>query len=136
MEVEKLFSVKNKVVLVTGGGRGIGFMIAMGYVKNNCTVYISSRKQSDCDKSAEQLTKEGPGKCYSLPADLSKEEDIKHLVQEFSKREKCLHVLVNNAGANWGATVDTYPVAGWDKVMNLNVRAVFFSHSRTPSPPC
>jgi len=125
MQVDQLFSVKNKVVLVTGGNRGIGRMIASAFIKNNCTVYISSRKREDCDKIAQELTSEGLGKCYGIPADLSKEEDIKSLVQELSSKEKHLNVLVNNAGASWGESIDKFPASAWDKVMNLNVRAVF-----------
>jgi short-subunit dehydrogenase len=72
-------------------------------------VYISSRKAQVCDKVAQELNRQGPGECFSIPADLQKIEDIKHLVEELSKREKKLHVLVNNAGANWAAPVNEYP---------------------------
>ncbi|KAL7750752.1 hypothetical protein RI367_003709 [Sorochytrium milnesiophthora] len=125
MDIQSLFGVKDKVVLVTGGSRGIGLMIATGFVANGAKVYISARSKDVCDKVAAELTKRGPGKCISLPADLQSMDDVKKLVSDLSSREKKLHVLVNNAGATWGEPLDTYPDAAFEKVLNLNVRRVF-----------
>ncbi|KAG2184363.1 hypothetical protein INT43_000272 [Umbelopsis isabellina] len=125
MDINQLFSVKDKVVLVTGGSRGIGEMIATGFIQGGAKVYISSRSAQACDETAEKLNKLGPGKCIPVPADLQKTEDVKKLVAELSKREKHIDVLVNNAGATWGATVDDYPEEAFNKVMNLNVKSIF-----------
>ncbi|KAG0070391.1 hypothetical protein BGZ90_012668, partial [Linnemannia elongata] len=122
MHTSSLFDVKNKVVLVTGGSRGIGLMIAHGFVVNGAKVYISSRSASVCDKVAEELSKLGPGQCISLPADLQSIEEVNRLVAELTKRESKVHVLVNNAGATWGAPLETYPDAAFEKVMNLNLK--------------
>ncbi|KAG0282975.1 hypothetical protein BGZ96_012657 [Linnemannia gamsii] len=125
MHASSLFDVKDKVILVTGGSRGIGLMIAHGFVVNGAKVYISSRSASVCDKVAEELSKLGPGQCISLPADLQSIEEVNRLVAELTKRESKIHVLVNNAGATWGAPLETYPDAAFEKVMNLNLKRVF-----------
>ncbi|KAF9920818.1 hypothetical protein FBU30_009255 [Linnemannia zychae] len=125
MQSSSLFDVKDKVILVTGGGRGIGLMIAHGFVANGAKVYISSRSAKVCDKVAEELSKIGPGQCISLPADLQSLEEVKRLTAELEKRESKLHVLVNNAGANWGESIKTYPDQAFEKVMNLNLKRVF-----------
>jgi NAD(P)-dependent dehydrogenase (short-subunit alcohol dehydrogenase family) len=122
--VKKLFDIEGKVALVTGGSRGIGEMIATGYVENGAKVYISSRKKSVCDEIAAQLSQRGT--CISLPYDLSTMEGIRGLAADFSAREEKLDILVNNAGASWGAPIDEYPETGWDKVMDLNTKSVFF----------
>src|SRR5712691_9062951 len=101
MKVEELFSVRGKVALVTGGSRGIGLMIARGYVENGAKVYISSRKKETCDAAAAELARHGT--CLSLPADLGTEAEANRLASELGRREPKLHILVNNAGANWGA---------------------------------
>jgi NAD(P)-dependent dehydrogenase (short-subunit alcohol dehydrogenase family) len=116
--MKDLFSVEGKVVLVTGGSRGIGLMIARGFVENGARVYISSRKAEVCDEVAADLSKVGT--CNSLPADLSTEAECNRLGDELASREPALHVLVNNAGANWGAPIETFPDSGWDKVLTLN----------------
>jgi len=125
MHSSSLFDVKGKVVLVTGGSRGIGLMIAHGFIVNGARVYISSRSASVCDKVAEELTKLGPGQCISLPADLQSIDEVKRLVAELTKREPKVHVLVNNAGATWGAPLESYPDDAFEKVMNLNLKRVF-----------
>ncbi|KAJ1927063.1 hypothetical protein IWQ60_003255 [Tieghemiomyces parasiticus] len=126
MDIQSLFSVKDKVVLVTGGSRGIGLMIAQGFVANGAKVYISSRKASVCDKVAQELNRRGPGQCISLPADLQDANDIKRLVAAIAEREpRGIHVLVNNAGANWGESIDQYSDDAFDKVLTLNVRRIF-----------
>ncbi|KAI9229586.1 MAG: hypothetical protein DHS80DRAFT_22237 [Piptocephalis tieghemiana] len=125
MNVQDLFSVKGKVALVTGGSRGIGLMIAEGLVRSGAKVYISSRSKDVCDTEAKRLSEMGPGECISVPADLAKEEDLKGLMKKISEQETALHILVNNAGANWGAGLDEYPDGAFDKVLTLNVRRVF-----------
>ena len=124
MNLDALFTLKGKVALVTGGSRGIGLMIARGYIAAGAKVYISSRKAEVCDAVAADLSKEG--ECVSLPADLSTEEGCRRLTDAFAARESALHVLVNNAGANWGASLDEYPDSAWDKVYALNVKGIFF----------
>ncbi|MFN8643784.1 MAG: SDR family oxidoreductase [Candidatus Binatia bacterium] len=121
--MKNLFSVAGKVALVTGGSRGIGRMIARGYVENGATVYISSRKQEVCDGVAAELSKLGT--CHSLPADLGSEAECNRLAAELAAREPKLHILVNNAGANWGAPMHEYPDSAWDKVLALNVKSIF-----------
>jgi NAD(P)-dependent dehydrogenase (short-subunit alcohol dehydrogenase family) len=123
VDVEQLFSIRDKVALVTGGSRGIGEMIARGYVAAGAKVYISSRKAEVCDALAEELSEFGT--CISLPADLSTVEGCDGLAAQIAERESQLHILVNNAGAAWGAPLGEYSADGFDKVMNLNVRAVF-----------
>ncbi len=123
MNVNDLFSIKGKVALVTGGSRGIGYMIAQGFVENHARVYITSRKQDQCAAAAEELSK--IGECIAIPADLSTNEGRKKLTSEIQAREQELNILVNNAGANWGAAFDEFPEAAYDKVMDLNVKAIF-----------
>ncbi len=118
-----LFSLDGKIALVTGGSRGIGFMIASGFVENGAKVYISARKAELCDAAAAELSKVGT--CISLPADVATNGGRKLLVDQLTDREGKLDVLVNNAGASWGAPLDEYPEDGWDKVMNINVKAPF-----------
>lgn len=128
MKIEQLFSVRGKVAVVTGGSRGIGEMIARGYVENGVKVYITARKAETCDVLAQELSKHG--ECISIPADLSKMEEIERFGKEIEKREKKIDILVNNAGASWGETFDKFPESGWDKVIDLNVKSVFFLSQR------
>jgi NAD(P)-dependent dehydrogenase (short-subunit alcohol dehydrogenase family) len=121
--MQDLFSVAGKVALVTGGSRGIGLMIARGYVEAGAKVYISSRKAEVCEQVARELSARGT--CVALPADCSTEAGCRGLAEALAAREPALHVLVNNAGANWGAPLAEYPDAAWDKVLALNVKAVF-----------
>jgi NAD(P)-dependent dehydrogenase (short-subunit alcohol dehydrogenase family) len=124
MNVSELFSVSGKVVLVTGGSRGIGEMIARGFVANGAKVYISSRKAEVCDALARELSSEGT--CVALPADLSRTDEVRRLAGEIRAREPKLHVLVNNAGAAWMEPIDTFSERGWDRVVDLNLKALFF----------
>jgi NAD(P)-dependent dehydrogenase (short-subunit alcohol dehydrogenase family) len=121
--IDDLFGVKNKIALVTGGSRGIGLMIAEGLVEAGARVYISSRKKDTCDAAAARLAKKGI--CVSLPADVSTQAGCEALAKAFRERENHLDVLVNNAGANWGAPLEEYPDSAWDKVLALNVKSVF-----------
>jgi len=121
--MNSLFDVTGKVVLVTGGSRGIGEMIARGFVEAGAKVYISSRKAEVCDALAKELS--AFGSCTSLPADLSTEAECRRLAGEFARHEDHLDVLVNNAGATWGAPMEEYDEAAWERVLSLNVKAVF-----------
>jgi NAD(P)-dependent dehydrogenase (short-subunit alcohol dehydrogenase family) len=121
---DELFSVDGKVAVITGGSRGIGYMIAEEFVKRGCRVYITARKAEACDAAAAELSKSG--ECISIPSDLSKMDGIDTFASAISDKEGALHILINNAGAAWGAPMEEYPEEGWDKVMDTNVKAVFF----------
>jgi NAD(P)-dependent dehydrogenase (short-subunit alcohol dehydrogenase family) len=121
-----LFGVADKVVLVTGGGRGIGESIAEGFVRAGARVYICSRKNEACLRTAKRLS--AFGSCVALPvgADISASEGRESIVSEMRSRENKLDVLINNAGALWAAPLAEYPESGWDKVFDLNVKGLFF----------
>jgi NAD(P)-dependent dehydrogenase (short-subunit alcohol dehydrogenase family) len=121
--LDDLFGVRDKVALVTGGSRGIGLMIAEGFVRAGAKTYVSSRKAEVCEAEATRLAAHGT--CIPLPADLGSLAGCEALAAAFREREPKLHVLVNNAGANWGAPMAEYPDAAWDKVLELNVKSVF-----------
>jgi NAD(P)-dependent dehydrogenase (short-subunit alcohol dehydrogenase family) len=121
--MKNLFSIEGKVALVTGGSRGIGLMIARGYAENGARVYVSSRDADACAAVAAELSKVGT--CVAIPGDLAKPAEVKRIAAELAAREPALHILVNNAGANWGAPLEEYPDAAWDKVLALNVKSVF-----------
>lgn len=125
MNTTELFSLKGRTALITGGSRGIGKMIAEGFIAQGARVYISSRKAEVCEKIAAELSK-GGGTCVSLPMDVSTLEGAKALAAAYSAREPKLDILVNNAGAAWLAPFDSFPEKGWDKVMSLNVKTPFF----------
>lgn len=122
--MKDLFDVSGKVALVTGGSRGIGEMIAEGFVANGVKTYISARKAEACDATAARLSK--TGECISIPADLATAEGIAALADELKGREEKLDILVNNAGAAWGEAIETFPETAWDKVMTINVKSPFF----------
>lgn len=123
---DNLFSIKGKVALVTGGSRGIGEMIAAGFLAQGAKVYISSRKAEACQATAERLMAAHGGECVAIPADLSRLDGVTALAQALAAREAQLDILVNNAGASWGAPLESFPEVGWDKVMDTNVKGVFF----------
>ena len=122
--MQELFSLAGRTALITGGSRGIGRMIAAGFLQAGASVYISARKAAACDATAADLSALGP--CVSLPADVSTEAGMHALVAAYSARESHLDILVNNAGAAWGAPFDEFPEAGWDKVVDLNLKSPFF----------
>src|ERR1700744_877252 len=122
-----LFSLAGRIVLVTGGSRGIGKMIAEGFLAQGAAkVYITARKAGPCEATAKELTAEYGGECIALPIDISTMTGIEMLAAEIGKREPKLDILVNNAGAAWGADFDEFPESGWDKGINLNLKTPFF----------
>lgn len=123
LNINDLFSIKGKTALITGGSRGIGLMIAQTFVENGAKIYISSRKKGVCDAVADKLSEIGT--CISIPADLSTSEGRDNLVNELKSREDSLDILINNAGAAWGAPFETHPESAYDKIMDLNVKSVF-----------
>lgn len=120
----ELFDLPGKVAVVTGGTRGIGMMMARGLLGAGARVYISSRKADACESAAAEL--KAYGTVVAIPADLSTEEECLRLAREVGEREQAVHVLVNNAGATWGAPLEEFPAAAWDKVVDLNLKAPFF----------
>ncbi|WP_435154004.1 SDR family oxidoreductase [Amycolatopsis sacchari] len=124
MDTSKLFSLAGRSALITGGSRGIGRMIAAGFLAQGARVYLSARKAEACDRAAAELSELGT--CVSLPADVSTREGIDELAARYRAREPSLDILVNNAGTAWSAPFDEFPESGWDKVMDLNVKSVFF----------
>jgi NAD(P)-dependent dehydrogenase (short-subunit alcohol dehydrogenase family) len=123
--VADLFSVEGKVAVVTGGSRGVGQMIATGLVQAGARVYISARKAEACDATAAEISRHGT--CVSVPADLSTRAGCAKLRDGVAAHEDRVHILVNNAGATWGAPIEEYPEDGFDKVLDTNVKGVFFS---------
>jgi NAD(P)-dependent dehydrogenase (short-subunit alcohol dehydrogenase family) len=122
-----LFSLQGRVALVTGGSRGIGRMIAAGFLGAGAAkVYITARKAVPCEATAKELSAHYDGECVALPIDISTMAGIEMLAAEIKKREPTLDILVNNAGAAWGADFDEFPENGWDKVVNLNLKTPFF----------
>ena len=124
MDTTHLFSLKGRTALITGGSRGIGRMIAEGFLAQGARVYISARKAEACDQTAKELS--AFGHCVSLPADVSTLQGTQALVDAYAKHEHTLDILVNNAGAAWGAPYDEFPESGWDKVVDLNLKTPFF----------
>jgi len=122
MDISKLFSLDGRVALITGGSRGIGKMIAEGFVAQGAKVYISSRDAQVCAAVAGELG----SACFALPQDVSTLAGCQELARAFADRESRLDILVNNAGVAWGAPFDEFPESGWDKVMDLNVKSPFF----------
>ncbi|OBZ77116.1 Rhamnolipids biosynthesis 3-oxoacyl-[acyl-carrier-protein] reductase [Grifola frondosa] len=125
--VPSLFNIKGKVAVVTGGGSGIGTMIASAFVQNGAKVYIASRKEKQLKEVSEALTKKGPGSCHYFVADLSTKAGCEGLAAAIKEKEQKVHILVNNSGATWGAKYNEVPEKeGWDKVMALNVKSIFY----------
>lgn len=119
-----LFDLSGKTAVVTGGSRGIGLMIARGLLEAGARVYISSRKADACAAAERDLTRYEM--IAAVPADLSSEAGCLQLAEEIGQREQSLNVLVNNAGATWGAPIEEFPAAAWDKVVDLDLKAPFF----------
>ncbi len=122
--MKNLFGVSGKVAVVTGGSRGIGAMIARGFVENGVKTYITARKEKELRATEQELA--AIGECIAIPSDLSSVAGVTAFAAAVSALEDKLHILVNNAGATWGADLDTFPESGWDKTMDLNVKSMFF----------
>ena len=122
--MKDLFQLNGKSALVTGGSRGIGEMIATGFVMNGVKTYISSRKAAACDATAARLSEYG--ECISIPCDLSSQDGVQHLATALAEREEKLDILVNNAGATWGEPLESFPESAWDKIMTINLKSPFF----------
>ncbi|KAG6953035.1 hypothetical protein JG688_00013013 [Phytophthora aleatoria] len=125
LNLTTLFNVKDKVVIVTGGGRGIGKMIADGFVQNGAKVYIVSRSFDACQATADELNANGPGHCIPLQADLSGESVCQAFADEISKRESRVDVLVNNSAIGLETHVETTPANVWDETLSLNVTSTY-----------
>jgi NAD(P)-dependent dehydrogenase (short-subunit alcohol dehydrogenase family) len=121
--MQELFSVRGKKAIVTGGTRGIGYMIAQGLLEAGAEVFITSRKADACEQAAQELGKFGT--VHAFARDLSQESECRLFVEDVEKQTDSIDILVNNAGASWGAPIADYPESGWDRVMDLNVKGVF-----------
>uniref|UniRef100_K3WUF0 Uncharacterized protein n=1 Tax=Globisporangium ultimum (strain ATCC 200006 / CBS 805.95 / DAOM BR144) TaxID=431595 RepID=K3WUF0_GLOUD len=126
LSIKDLFGVQGKVVVITGGGRGIGKMMAEGFVQNGAKVYIASRDLKACESTAAELNAMGPGSCVGLQADLTSEVGNKALAAEIAKHETRVDVLINNSGVAWGGDLNNHPEKAWDKVLAVNVKSPFF----------
>ncbi|KAF2714732.1 3-oxoacyl-reductase [Pleomassaria siparia CBS 279.74] len=127
LSVSSLFSFNNHVALVTGGATGLGEMAAQAFVQNGARVFIASRKESELKATSERLNKLGPGKCEYVVADLKDKKGVLSMCDEIKKRTDRLTVLVNNTGASWGDDYYNFPESGWDKLMALNVKSLFYT---------
>ena len=119
-----LFDLTGKTAVVTGGSRGIGLMIARGLLQAGASVYLSSRKPEAGEAAVAELS--AHGRVVSVPADLAQEEECVRLAAEVGRAEERVHVLVNNAGATWGAPLPEFPASAWDRALDLNLKAPFF----------
>jgi 2-deoxy-D-gluconate 3-dehydrogenase len=127
LKSQDLFNVSNKIVVVTGGSRGIGEMITSGFLANKSKVYITARKEEALVKKAEELSQKYDCECIPVSGDISNTEGIDALVKFLNDAEPDgIDYLINNAGAAWGANYDDFPESGWDKVIDLNLKTPFF----------
>ncbi|KAF8314426.1 NAD-P-binding protein [Clavulina sp. PMI_390] len=146
LKIPSLFGVQGQVALITGGGSGIGLMIATALVQNGAKVYIASRKEKQLKEAADVLNAKGPGSCHYIVANLGSRAACEDLATRFAAQESKLHILVNNSGSTWGGKWEDFPEKeGWDRVMNLNVKSIFYltaaltpllvkdANNRTPS---
>ena len=125
MTMKTLFDVSGKVAVVSGGSSGIGAMMARGLLENGVKGYITARKEEQLMAKAEELSEFG--ECIAIASDLSRVEGIEALVAAISEREEKIDILINNAGANWSAPIEDFPEKGWDKVMDINIKSIFFA---------
>ena len=126
MKIDSLFNIQDKVAVVTGGSRGIGEMITAGFLANGTKVYISARKAPALVDKAKELSDKYNQECIPIPCDLSSMEGIEEFTNEIQNKEKGIDFLINNAGAAWGEPLESFSEGGWDKVMDLNVKSLFF----------
>ncbi len=122
--MKNLFTVAGKVAVVTGGSRGIGAMIARGFVENGVKTYITARREEELNATARELS--SLGECIAIASNLATLAGVEAFAAAIREREPRIHILVNNAGASWGADIDEFPENGWDKIMDLNVKSLFF----------
>jgi gluconate 5-dehydrogenase len=122
--IQQLFDLTGQVALVTGGSRGLGLQMAHALGEAGARIMLSSRKAEDLQEAAAELKAAGIDAQW-IAADCAKEEDLRHLAEETVARMGPIDILINNAGASWGAPAEEHPVSAWDKVMNLNVRGYF-----------
>ena len=125
MTMQSLFDVSGKVAVVSGGSSGIGAMMARGLLENGAKVYITARKAERLEAKAKELSE--LGECIAIQGDMSRVEGIEAFVEEISKHEDKIDILINNAGANWSAPLESFPEKGWDKVMDINIKSIFFA---------
>ena len=121
--MDELFDISGRSALVTGGSRGIGRMIAHGLVQAGARVMVSSRKVDELEQTARELSDDGT--CMAVPADLSTLEGAKALAEAVHDRFDALSILVNNAGATWGAPLEEFPASGWDRALRINLEGIF-----------
>ena len=126
MKIDSLFNIQDKVAVVTGGSRGIGEMITAGFLANGTKVYISARKAPALVDKAKELSDKYNQECIPIPCDLSSMNGIEEFTNEIQNKEKGIDFLINNAGAAWGEPLESFSEGGWDKVMDLNVKSLFF----------
>ena len=126
MHINKLFNINGKKALITGGSRGIGEMIAAGFLANGVKVYITARKEAPLMEKAQELSEKFNGECIAIPCDLSNMEGIQKLASDYLDHEDSLDILVNNAGAAWGEPYENFSEKGWDKVWIQMLKACFF----------
>lgn len=122
--LQRMFSLAGHTAIVTGGTSGIGRMIADGLVQAGARVYVTSRKADACAATAAELSASG-GDCRPLPGDVASHDGCVKIGEAFRAQESKLNVLVNAAGATWGAPIEQYPDSAWDKVVNINVKGPF-----------
>lgn len=122
--MKNLFSLEGKIAIVTGGSSGIGAMIAESFVRNGVKTYITSRKEEVLQNTAREFSKFG--ECIAISADLSEREGILKFIKEINTIENKIDILINNAGTSWGASIEKFPEQGWDKVMDINLKSIFF----------
>lgn len=123
--IESLFSMQDKICVVTGGSRGLGAFMAQGFLEAGAKrVYITARKAEACITAAKELSQYG--ECIAIPSDIATSEGLQTLVTELMSREQHIDVLVNNAGTGWGAPFGQFPEKGWDKTMDINAKSPFF----------
>lgn len=122
--MKNLFSVEGKTVVITGGSSGIGAMMARGFLEGGAKVYITARKAERLMAKAEELSQYG--ECIGIQGDMSDVAGIEAFVKAYQEHEGHIDVLINNAGANWVMPIDNFPEKGWDKVMDINVKSIFF----------
>jgi len=127
LTVASLFDFTNHVVLVSGGASGLGEMAAQSFIQNGARVIIASRKESELKKTTDRLNALGPGKCEYIVADLKDKAGCDALSKEVARRTDRLTVLLNNSGATWGDQYSNFPESGWDKIMALNVKSMFYT---------